>query len=97
MSRLLTPLMTAGLLVPYLTMLVVYWLSDSKHSAASGLAFAGALVLGWREKSRIRQGTPSRPILGGVGLSLAILGYVASVALDFRAGVGVFAPVFLAR
>ncbi len=95
MSRLLTPLMTASLLVPYLTMLAVFWLSDSKDSAASGLAFAGALVLGWRERSRIQQGTPGRPILGALGLSLASLCYVASVTLDFRVGVGVFAPAIL--
>ena len=41
--------MPATLLIPYITMLAAFWMSESKHSAASGLAFASALVVGHPE------------------------------------------------
>ena len=95
MSRLLAPLMTATLLIPYITMLAAFWMSESKHSAASGLAFAGALVVGWLEKGRLQAASPGHHLVALCGLAVATLAYVCSVILDFRVGVGFFAPSIL--
>lgn len=95
MSRLLAPLMTATLLIPYITMLAAFWMSESKHSAASGLAFAGALVVGWLEKGRLPAASPGHHLIALGGLAVATLAYVCSVILDFRVGVGFFAPGML--
>ena len=54
--------MTAGLvvgaalalLVPYLGMLVALWSSGSKNAAASGLAFAGAVLVAWQQRAALR-------------------------------------------
>ena len=94
-SRRLILLLTASLLAPYLLMLVALWSSESKDSAASGLAFAGAVVLGWHKRSSLAGGSPGRKGLGMTGVFLATLCYTGSVILDFRVGVGIFAPAIL--
>ncbi len=95
MSRLLAPLMTATLLIPYITMLAAFWMSESKHSAASGLAFAGALVVGWLEKGRLKALAPGHHLVAIYGLAVVTMAYVCSVILDFRVGVGFLAPAIL--
>ncbi len=102
MSRVLTlgplQLMLAAnalLLLPYCALLVSLWLKSSKDAAASGLAFAGAVVFAWSARESLKARSPAHPMLGFAIFLVAVLLYVSAVAVDFRIVMGASAAAMI--
>jgi exosortase len=65
------------------------WWSPSKNAGASLVAAAGAVLLAWLGRADLVASPPARTAPGLVALAVGTIAYLASVFLDFRAGVGI--------